>query len=441
MHRKTRFPFAFLSFFRNFANQNSYDMKKTTIILLTWMLMMPAMLVAQQPEQLTATPTDNNNLAAEDSIVLMVPYPELVMQRLDALVDDSLMETSQLGLMVWDLTTDSLLYTRNARHLMRTASTMKLLTAITALDHLGTSYKYSTSLYYKGTIERGTLKGDLICVGGMDPMFDRKDMQAFAQALKSKGISAIRGRIVMDKTMKDAEKWGEGWCWDDDNPILTPLLYDGKDSFDSQLLKELQRARIATAGARVVDGRAPSDAKLICTRTHSIDEVLHQMMKDSDNLFAESTYFQVAASSGKRPATAKDAQKIERELMARIGLDAERYRLADGSGLSLYNYLSAEAQVMLLRFAWQTPQLYEHLLPSLPIAGIDGTLEKRMIDTAAQGNVRAKTGTVTGVSALSGYATAPNGHIVAFSIINQGVKRASAGRDFQDRICVALCQP
>jgi len=410
-------------------------MKKTKIMLLTWMLMMPTMLLAQHSEELTSAP------ATADSTVLMVPYPELVMQRLDALVDDSLMETSQLGLMVWDLTTDSLLYTRNARHLMRTASTMKLLTAITALDRLGTSYRYTTSLYYKGTIERGTLKGDLICVGGMDPMFDRKDMQAFAQAIKSKGISAIRGRIITDTTMKDGEKWGEGWCWDDDNPTLSPLLYDGKDGFGSQLLKELQRLRIATAGVRIVDGKQPADAQLLCTRSHTIDEVLHQMMKDSDNLFAESTYFQVAASSGKRPATAKDAQKVERELMSHIGLDADRYRLADGSGLSLYNYLSSEALVMLLRYVWQTPQLYEHLLPSLPIAGIDGTLEKRMIDTPAQGNVRAKTGTVTGVSALAGYVTAPNGHMIAFGIINQGVRRASVARDFQDRICVALCQP
>ncbi len=416
-------------------------MKKTTIILLAWMLLMPLTLVAQQPEGQTPALAGNSDLVTADSTVLMVPYPELAMQRLDALVDDTLMETTQLGLMVWDLTTDSLLYTRNARHLMRTASTMKLLTAITALDHLGTSYKYTTSLYYKGTIERGTLTGDLICVGGMDPMFGREDMQAFAQALKSKGVSTIRGRIITDVTMKDGEKWGEGWCWDDDNPTLSPLLYDGKDGFGSQLLNELKRARIATGAVRVVDGTKPASAKHLCTRTHTIDEVLQQMMKDSDNLYAESTYYQVAASSGKRPATAKDAQKVERELMSRIGLEADRYRLADGSGLSLYNYLSAEALVMLLRYVWQTPQLYDHLLPSLPIAGIDGTLEKRMTDTPAQGNVRAKTGTVTGVSALAGYATAPNGHTIAFGIINQGVRRAAIGRDFQDRICVALCQP
>ena len=133
-----------------------------------------------------------------DSTVLVVPVPELAVQRLDEIVDDSLMDVSQLGLMVWDLTADSMLYAHGHRQLMRTASTMKLLTAITALDCLGPSYQYSTALYYSGTIDHGTLKGDLICRGGMDPMFGKSDMQAFIKAVKGKGITAINGRIVLD---------------------------------------------------------------------------------------------------------------------------------------------------------------------------------------------------------------------------------------------------
>lgn len=376
-----------------------------------------------------------------DSTVLVVPFQELVVSRLDYLVDDTLMETSQLGLMVWDLTDDTLLYARNPRHLMRTASTMKLLTAITALDCLGGAHRFTTSLYYKGTITRGQLSGDLICVGGMDPMFERKDMLAFVQALKNKGVKSFRGRIVSDCSMKDTDKWGEGWCWDDKNPTLSPLLIEGMPDFAEQLLKELKSAHMVSTGVSMVEGRLPSDAQLLCQRSHSLDEVLHQMMKESDNLYAESTYYQVAASVGHRPAKAKDAQQIEQELFAKLGLDAKSYRLADGSGLSLYNYLSAEAQVQLLRYVWQHPDLYDHLLPVLPIAGVDGTLVKRMVDTAAQGNVRAKTGTVTGVSALSGYLTACNGHRLCFSIINQGIKRAAEGRAFQDRVCEALCMP
>lgn len=376
-----------------------------------------------------------------DSTVLAVPFRQLMTQRLDALMEDSLLETSQLGLMVWDLTTDSLLYAFHPRHLLRTASTMKLLTAITALDRLGTDYQYKTSLRMKGSISGGVLHGDLVCVGGMDPMFDRKDMQAFARALKQKGVKSLACRLVIDVTMKDGDKWGEGWCWDDDNPTLSPLLCEGKADFAGQFLRELRAAGIGTGGVNTVIAPCPADTKVVCTRTHTIDEVLQQMMKESDNLYAEATYYQVAASTGRRPAKAADAQEVERALFQKIGLEADRYRLADGSGLSLYNYLTAEAQVMMLRYAWQQPDLYRHLLPALPIAGEDGTLKKRMIDTAAQGNVRAKTGTVTGVSALSGYLTAPGGHRLAFSIINQGLRRAAEGRAFQDKVCEALCQP
>ena len=139
-------------------------------------------------------------------------------------------------------------------------------------------------------------------------------------------------------------------------------------------------------------------------------------------------------------ARATDARNVTRQLIARLGLGHHAYRIADGSGLSLYNYVSAELLCMLLRHAWHTPAIIEALLPTLPIAGVDGTLEKRMRGTAAEGNVLAKTGTVSGISSLAGYCTAANGHQLCFAIINQGVMRNALGRDFQDKVCVALCE-
>ena len=375
-----------------------------------------------------------------DSTVLVVPYKQLVETRLDALMDDSLLETSQLGLMVWDLTTDSMLYERNARQRMRPASTMKLLTAISALDRLGGDYNYTTSLYYRGIISQGTLRGDLVCVGGMDPMFDMSDMRAFVKSLKELGVKRVEGRIVSDVTMKDGDKWGDGWCWDDDNPTLSPLLCGRKSNFAEQLLKELKAQRITTS-VSTVKGTLQAGSQLVCVRRHVIGEVLLEMMKESNNLYAESTFYQVAASTGHRQSTAKDARQVESEVLAKAGVDATLCHVADGSGLSLYNYLSAEALTMLLRYAWFDSSIYDHLLPTLPVAGEDGTLEKRMRETAAYRNVQAKTGTVTGISSLAGYCTAPNGHRICFAIINQGVRRSAEGRSFQDRVCQALCQP
>ena len=73
-------------------------------------------------------------------------------------------------------------------------------------------------------------------------------------------------------------------------------------------------------------------------------------------------------------------------------------------------------------------------------AGVDGTLQKRMVGTEAAGNVRAKTGTVTGISSLAGYLTTATNHVLAFAIINQGVGSSSIGRAFQDKVCQELCK-
>lgn len=392
-----------------------------------------------------AAKAQNDGLSVENAPVADdVPLGQLVTTRLDALIGemqqrDSLLDTSQLGLMVWDLTSDTLLYAHNHRQLMRTASTMKLLTAITALFTLGTDYEFSTSLYYKGTISQGVLNGDLFCLGGMDPMFDRPDMQAFVKALKAKGVTAIRGRIVMDYTMKEPEKWGEGWCWDDDNPYLIPLTIGRKDNFTSTLAEEISRLGINLEGVQLMQGRKPDNAKLLDACCHSITQVLQKMMKDSDNFYAESMFYQTAASTGHRPAKAIDARNVTKKLINRLGLDANAYRIADGSGLSLYNYVTAELLVRLLRHAWRTPSISKALIASLPVAGVDGTLKSRMLKTPAQGNVRAKTGTLTGISSLAGYCTTPNGHELAFAIINQGILDKTTGKAFQDRVCRVLC--
>lgn len=76
----------------------------------------------------------------------------------------------------------------------------------------------------------------------------------------------------------------------------------------------------------------------------------------------------------------------------------------------------------------------------LPVAGVDGTLEKRLCGTEAEGRIRAKTGTVTGVSTLAGYALRPDGRTLTFAIMCQGVRSSNEGKAFQDRICRVLCR-
>lgn len=367
-------------------------------------------------------------------------WPGNVAGRIDRLLGNELFNRSQVGLMVYDLTADSAIYCHNERQLLRPASTMKVVTAIAAIDRLGGSFQFKTSLSYTGAIEDGVLNGDVYLVGGFDPRFNSDDMGSFVDGIRRMGIDTIRGRIVADKSMKDADMLGEGWCWDDDNPVLSPLLISRRDVFVKRFVDRLRDEGVVVE-ADTVAGRQPGGAYEVGTRTHTIDQVLMPMMKESDNLCAEALFYQLGASTGAHPATARDARTVVRRLVEKVGLKPSDYRIADGSGLSLYNYVTAELEVMLLRYAYQNTNIYMHLLPSLPVAGEDGTLRRRMRGTFTSGNVKAKTGSVTAISSLAGYCTAANGHVLCFAIINQGIRRGSEGRAFQDRVCEALCRP
>lgn len=375
-----------------------------------------------------------------DTATATLPWPLDVQGRLKRLVGSGLLERSQLGLMVYDLTADSALFSYGAQQTLRPASTMKLLTAVAGIDRLGGNYQFRTSLYYTGTVVDRTLVGDVYCVGGMDPKFNNDDMNAFVESILRMGVDTIRGQMVADNSFKEESLLGEGWCWDDDNPQLAPLLVSRKDEFMSRFVERL-RAEGVTVDAPCTSGRLPNGAYILCSRFHSLDQILIPMMKESDNLYAESMFYQLAASQGTRPARAVHARQVIRQVLGKAGVNGTVYKIADGSGLSLYNYVTPELMVRLLVYAYRNTDVNMHFYPSLPIAGQDGTLKRRLTGPFTNGNVRAKTGTVTGISSLAGYCSAANGHQLAFCVINQGVMRGAEGRAFQDQVCMALCQP
>ncbi len=413
-------------------------MRKTYSLLAFLLLTLTRVAVAQDiiiaDPQPVSQPAVQLPLPAADNLWL-----NEVRGRLDNMMYDRLLQNTQLGLLVYDLTAHQVVYQKNERQRMRPASVMKLVTSITALDMLGGDYQYHTGICYRGHLEGDTLVGDLYFVGGFDPTITRDDLRMMADTISRYGIHRIDGMLVSDLTMKDTLSYGSGWCWDDDNDRLTPLLVDKKDQFMSIMMQEM-RARGIQLSVTLARGRLPQGCTEIYRYNSSIDKVLLRMMKQSDNLYAESMFYQVAKGNSPRTATASDASGAVKRLAMRLGLDPINYTIADGSGLSLYNYVSAEMIVALLRHAYQNREIYDHLYPSLPIAGVDGTLEKRMTKGKAFGNVHAKTGTVSGVSTLAGYCQASNGHTLCFAILNQGLIKASDGREYQDRICEALCR-
>lgn len=423
-------------------------MKRVRVLLL---LVVLPFAIAYPSESQACDVADTLRNQAKDSLIAdsslcdvcqpePLPWPRNITSGIDSLLKSDMFETSMVGMEVYDLTDDSVIYCYNERQRMRPASTMKMIVAVAALDRLGGSFRFNTSLYYTGSVDDGTLLGDVYCEGGMDPLFNGDDMNAFVESLRKAGIDSISGNVYADLSMKDTLRRGEGWCWDDDNPVLTPLLVSGKDNFMKRFTSKLNEAGISLAGD-TLEGITPDSAYHICTRFHTIDQVLMPMMKKSDNLFAEALFYQLGADTGKKRVSAGEARNVVNRLINKVGLSARDYYIADGSGLSLYNYVSPHLEVALLRYAYANRNIYAHLFSSMPLAGADGTLAKRMREGYAQYNVRAKTGTVEGVSALAGYATAANGHKLCFAIINMGIRRAAIGRRFQDRVCEILCKP
>jgi D-alanyl-D-alanine carboxypeptidase/D-alanyl-D-alanine-endopeptidase (penicillin-binding protein 4) len=143
-----------------------------------------------------------------------------------------------------------------------------------------------------------------------------------------------------------------------------------------------------------------------------------------------------------KPASAEKGIQVIDSLIAKTELDYKNYRIVDGSGVSHYNLVTPELLVEILKYMYyKSPENNKILKESFPIAGVDGSLENRMKKNKAFENVYAKTGTLSGVSTLSGYLMSANKHEIAFSIFVQNyIGSSRVARGYQDRICRFLSE-
>lgn len=446
---------------------------------------------------------------------------EVLSSRINSLLK-TLPEGSEVGISVYDLTDKKPLYTYRDTKLSRPASTMKLLTAITALSRSDADEPFRTEVWYNGVIEHDTLRGDLYVVGGFDPEFDELSMDTLVDAIITSPFSVIDGRIYGDISMKDSLYWGSGWAWDDTpeayQPYLSPLMYHKgmvtvtaapgavqgdtarvscypESSYYS--LSNATRTRTPSAGKFTVtrgwlenknnitvtgnvEGRRSADINVFSSQDFfmhafleklrgkgievplnyafsvftpdsssvcmvrsecSVQEVVTQIMKESDNLSAEALLCRLGAqATGKKYVSAKEGIAEIKKMIKQLGHNPDQYKIADGCGLSNYDYLSPALLVDFLKFAYSRTDVFQKLYKALPIAGVDGTLKYRMQQGKAYKNVHAKTGSYTAINALAGYLKAANGHEIAFAIMNQNVLSAAKAREFQNKVCEVLCE-
>ena len=370
----------------------------------------------------------------------------------DSLLNDKCLQSAEVGICVYDLTADSLLYTYQAEKLARPASNMKLVTCISALSLLGTDYPLKTSLYYSGDREKKKIKGDLYVTGGFDPEFRVEDIPILLGVLQGEELERVHGDVYADLSFKDTIPYGAGWCWDDASEDyqlrMSPLFLRGtlplskpEDRFMELFCLALDNIGFSYSTYKGCITQRPADAILLGSVQRRLQDVTRRALKNSNNLNAEAIFYQLAAwQRNGVGATAKDAIQAEQKLLLDLGIPSDQYRLADGCGLSPYNLVSPMLLVKLLHHAYQNLTIFPVLYDQLPISGMDGTLKNRMKTGPAYQNIHAKTGTLTGISSLSGYAKAANGHMLAFSILCQNILDGKAVHAWQDVFCEMLCK-
>lgn len=435
---------------------------------------------------------------------------------IDKYIKQYLPSSSEVGIAVYNLSKDQLIYEHNANKLARPASTLKLLTAITALEYH--VQPLETSLWYNGVIKENVLYGDLYVVGGLNPEFGEVELDEFISQIKKLSVSCIKGNIYGDISLKDSLYWGEGWAWDDNpssyQPYISPLTYNkGKVTIESRPYNPGQKAQVIAkpkssyysienktvskdpkAGKlevtrnwlenqnnimisgnvdrfRVkevnvynstnfflhtfyekmmqngitIDGyydvlefEEGKETQLIYKNIITIPEIIKPMLKESDNLNAESLLINIGKLNKGKHISAKDGLTYVDSLVLKLGDNPCNYQIADGSGLSPYNLISANLLLNLLKYTYQKKSIFNVIYPSMPVAGIDGTLAYRMRNTSAYKKVKAKTGTITAASSLAGFTENSKGEIIAFAILNQNILKSSQARRFQDVVCSLL---
>lgn len=368
------------------------------------------------------------------------------------------------GLLVVDASSGRRLCGRAAKRPRTLASNTKLFTTAAALGRFGPEYRVATRLLSTGALdERGALSGDLYLVGGGDPalgspaFYERylglgTNLFALKRRLRAAGVRSVGGRLYADDTIFDRLRGvaDSGYATSPYVGPLSGLAFNsgyassrgGGFASDPALLAARKLAGAlrksgVRIGAAVARRAAPAAAEqLAVVRSPAMRQLAEATNVPSNNFFAEMLIKLLGARFGGAGSTAAGAGVVERFARSRgSGIQA-----SDGSGLTRSNRASP-AQVVRLLVAMQDDQrLADPYVQSLALSARTGTVDDRMEGGAAAGRCRVKTGTLSGVSALSGLCFNRSGRTIAFSILMNGVYDLSRAHREQDRIAATVAR-
>lgn len=336
------------------------------------------------------------------------------------------------------------------------ASTLKLVTAATALTHLGPTTELRTTVRADPPVD-GVVAGDLWLVGGGDPVlgtatweatFDgdevglRTSIEALADQVAAGGIRSVQGSVVGDDSRYDAERYVASWpsrygSQGVVGPLSALTVDDGFTGWGGTAPKAFANPPLGAAGLFTVllrqrgvevvgdpgVGRAPIEetTEVAAIASPPVAELVAAMLVDSDNGTAELLTKEVGHVVAGDGSTAAGAAVAESTLAA-LGLPMAGVDVVDGSGLDRANRLTCRLLYDLLATLGPNGVI----AGSLPVAGASGTLADRFVGSPAAGHLRAKTGTLNDVSALAGYADTTDAGELTFAVVVNGAPSVAA---------------
>jgi D-alanyl-D-alanine carboxypeptidase/D-alanyl-D-alanine-endopeptidase (penicillin-binding protein 4) len=357
------------------------------------------------------------------------------------------------------------------------ASNQKLVTAFAALNLFGPDYKFKTVLSTDSRVTNGVVEGDVWLIGGGDPGLATPayaasflhqpqtftDLNALVSALKGAGVTRIRGALIGDGSRYDDKLYVDAWPSrfttgrgeNPSGPLSALNVDDGFISYPpagqefggsgtrvasptpplmaAQRVNELLRA----AGISVDGGTKAGKAPTATTPVAAVDsaplaQIVHHMLRESDNTTAELLVKEMGLAKAGKGTTA-DGLTAVNQVLAQQGLALPGVSVVDGSGLADTNKVTCTFLTRLLAFGGHDGVIGQ----GLSVAGTSGTLTDRFVGTPSAGKISAKTGTLSGVASLSGWADARPGTRVVFAIVANGGDE-EALKSVEDQMATAM---
>lgn len=398
---------------------------------------------------------------------------------------------ANLGVIILDATTGDVLFNHNSDNSFTPASSLKLLTTAAILDKLGIGYQFTTQVY-GGVVENGSVP-HLVLRGVGDPTLTptgSHSLETLARQLSEAGIREV-GDLRIDDFAFDVPRWGNGWMWDDPAYPIGAIFLDGPDAPYAEMISEentpnpelitnpevyaleigelfraaLEAAGITVNGSIIRQAATPEDQLLTSISSAPLIDIVQPTNKQSINEYTEQMYTRLGLADetvGSTPSTVDSSYEALASFLTKTGINPDETRLRDASGLSRYNLISPNQLATLLRYMYLNPIVREEPAPTpevayqqnlnlfietLPVAGTGettdeaaftgGALRNRLVDTGL--DVRAKTGSMTGISSISGYMTTDSGRIlVVVMLMDNYVGAGSDLRRLQDALLLAM---